>query len=168
LDSAGIKVTVGPATHEVKGASAVVGAQSIVITLTQNGYTLGFALGGARAASVASTGDALGDIIDVGSDVLGDATGVIGGDTSGGLGLGDLGGFGDVVTNTGGGGSRGTGESVDLSPMAAAASGKPLSRAAIVLGALAALLIGAGMRRLNTAVLADQTVACTLPGQRDA
>jgi hypothetical protein len=37
----------------------------------------------------------------------------------------------------------------------------------MVLGVLAALFFAVGMRRLNTAVLADPTatIACTLPGE---
>jgi hypothetical protein len=163
LDAAGIKVTVGPATHELNGASAVEGASSLIITLTQNGYTLGFALGGARAASVASSGDdALDELLGGGTDVLDDFTD---GALPDGLGFGDL---GDVSTPSFDGsdtGSNNGGPGLELEP-ALAATGRPLSRAAMVLGAIAALLLGMGLRRLNTAVLADPTaaLACKLPG----
>jgi hypothetical protein len=167
LDAAGIKVTVGPTTREVKGASAVVGAQSIVITLTQNGYTLGFALGGARAASVASGGDAAGDLLSGGTDVLGDVTDV---SVPDGLGFGDLGGLDNSALGAAGGSDTGSaGPTLDNVTPAAAATGKPLSHTAIVLGALAALLLGFGLRHLNTAVLTDPTaaLACKIPGERD-
>jgi hypothetical protein len=145
----------------VNGASAVVGAQSIVITLTQTGYTLGFALGGARAASAASSGDAA-------NDLLGDVTDVLGGITDGalpdGLGFGDVAGFDNPAFSEIDNGSS-NGPTLDVTPTAAA-TGRPLSHAAMVLGALAALLVGAGLRRLNTAVLADPIggLACKLPG----
>jgi hypothetical protein len=168
LDAAGIKVTVGPTTRELKGASAVVGAQSLVITLTQNGYTLGFAFGGARAASVASGGDAVDDLLTGGTDVLGDVTDI---PVPDGLGFGDLGGLsglGDAAFGKTGGDNRasGAGPTLDVTP-AVAATGRPLSHTAMVLGALAALLLGVGLRRLNTAVLADPTaaMACKMPGE---
>jgi hypothetical protein len=165
LDAAGIKVTVGPTTQELKGASGVVGAQSIVITLTQNGYTLGFALGGARAASVASGGDAVDDLLG-GSDVLGDFTDSALPDNN--LGFGDLGGLDNPAFGTTGGGSD-MGPNLDTTATVAAAAGRPLSHAAMVLGTIAALLLGVGMRRLNAAVLADPTaaIACDLPGEDD-
>jgi hypothetical protein len=163
LDSAGIKVTLGPATSELKGASAVVGANSLIITLTQNGFTLGFTLGGARAASVASSEDVLDDLLDVDTDVLGDD---FSGDLTGDLGFGDLGGLTDGSVGVGDDTETSDGSGIDLTP-AAAATGRPLSRSAMVLGALAAFLVGIGLRRLNTAVLADPTMAmaCKLPGQ---
>jgi hypothetical protein len=165
LDSAGIKVTLGPATKELQGASAVLGANSLVVTLTQQGYTLGFTLGGARAASVASSEDALDDLLgDVGTDVLGDN---FSGDAlTGDLGFGDLGDVGGGAVDLGGDTGSGNGPSVDLAPTTAAAKGRPLSQAAMVLGALAAFLVGVGLRRLNTAVLADPNaaIACRLPG----
>jgi hypothetical protein len=134
-----------------------------VITLTQNGYTLGFALGGARASSVASGGDAVGDLFDVGSGVAGDVTDVALPD---GLGVGDLGGLGGVDgLSSGETRDSGAGPTISLTPTtAAAATGRPLSAAAIVLAVLGALLVGAGLRRLNTAVLAEPAVICTLPG----
>jgi hypothetical protein len=143
-----------------------VGAQSLVITLTQNGYTLGFAFGGARAASVASGGDAVDDLLDGGTDVLGDVSDIAVPD---GLGFDDLGGLGadgfNGLTSTGNG-DGGAGPTLDVTPVAAAATGRPLSRAAVILGALAALLFGFGLRRLNTTVLADPPggLACKLPG----
>ena len=167
LDSAGIKITVGPATRELQGASSVAGAQSIVITLTQNGYTLGFALGGARAASVASGGDAVDDLLSGPTDVLGDLS-----DSAlpTGLGAGDLGGFDSpVFSASDNGGSGASGPTLDATPTVATAAGRPLSHAAMFFGALAALLLGVGMRRLNAAVLADPTaaIACKLPGEAD-
>ncbi len=164
LDAAGIKVTLGPATKELQGASAILGANSLVITLTQNGFTVGFTVGGARAASVASSEDALDDLLDVDTDVLGDDFG----DDSftGDLGFGDLGGLDDGAVDLGGDGGSSNGPTVDLTPTAAAATGRGLSRTAIILGALAAFLVGIGLRRLNTAVLADPNaaIACKLPG----
>lgn len=166
LDNAGIKVTVGLATKELSGPSAVLGANSLVITLTQNGYTLGYTLGGARAASVASAGtggtetspgDSVGDLL-AGSDVVGNES----------FSTGELSGFGDLDSASGGGGpSVVPGTSVDLVPTAAASTGRPLTPAAVLLGVAAALFFAVGMRRLNTAVLADPTagIACTLPGE---
>ena len=167
LDAAGIKVFVGPVTHEIKGASAVVGANSVVITMTQQGYTLGLTLGGARATAVASGGDE--SIIgDVGDGVGG--TDVLGGTDVGGFdgltGGSDFGGLGTVPDASGSGGG-GRGPTVDLAPTTAAATGKPLPLAAVLLGALGALMVGVGMRRLLTAVVADPSaeIACTLPGE---
>ncbi|MEY2419919.1 MAG: hypothetical protein QOG90_2599 [Actinomycetota bacterium] len=166
LDAAGIKVTVGPATHEITGAGAVVGANSVVITLTQNGYTLGLVLGGARATAVASGGDEeiLGDVGGgTGAEVLGDSSGGgFDGLTGGGS---DLSGLGTLPNNDGNGGGRGP--AVDLTPKTVAATGKPVSRAALILGVLATLLLSVGMRRLFTSVIADPTatIACTLPGE---
>lgn len=164
LASAGITATIGPATDEIKGASAVEGANSLVITFTQNGYTLGYVLGGARAASAASSSDdAVGDLIGAtGTDVLGDTTGLDYALT-GGPDLTGLGGLGSVT----GSGTRTPGPAVELPTEAAVATGKPLSPAAVILGVLAALLVAVGMRRLNTAALADPTatIACTLPGE---
>lgn len=163
LDAAGIKVTVGPATKELKGASAVVGAQSVVITMTQNGFTLGFALGGARASSVASGGDAVEDLLDAGTDVLDDFTDV---EAPDGLGFGDLGGLDSTPVFGSTGDDAVAGPSLDVTP-AAAVTGRGLSRGALVMGALAALLFAFGLRRLNTAVFGDASaaMACTLPGE---
>ncbi|HVV35935.1 MAG TPA: hypothetical protein VHC63_04970 [Acidimicrobiales bacterium] len=167
LASAGISVTLGPATKEINGAAAVLSANSLIITVTQQGYSVGFVLGGARAASAASSSDdAVGDLVG-GAD-----TGVLGDNSNldyaltGGPDLTALGGLGD----TSGGGRRTPGPAVSLPTTAAAATGKPVSAAALVLGALAALLLAVGMRRLNTAVLADPTaeIACTLPGEDGA
>jgi hypothetical protein len=163
LDAAGIKVTVGPATQELNGASAVVGAQSIVITLTQRGYTLGFALGGARASSVASGGDAVSDLLEPVTDVLDDVGDIALPEDLGFSDLGDLGNPAFGSTDDAGGGPT-----LDVTP-AAAATGRPLSQSAMVLGVLAALLLGVGLRRLNTAVLADPIagLACKIPGEDD-
>jgi hypothetical protein len=162
LDSAGIKVFVGPATKEISGAGAVLGANSLVITITQNGYTVGFTVGGARATSNASVGGATDEepLLDSGDDLLG--TDVLGSDDSfGDFGLGDLG------AGDGSGNPVKRGSAVDITPTVAAASGKPLTPAAVLLGLAAALFLAVGMRRLNTAVLADPTagIACTLPGE---
>ena len=160
LDAAGIKVTLGPVTNEIEGPSAVVGANSLVITLSQSGYTLGFTLGGARAAAVASNGS---DDFTSGDDsdfTGGTDTGGLGGDFS----SGDFGGFGDTGT---GSSPAVRNPAVDITPAVARVPGHPLSHAAMFFGVLAALLVAVGMRRLNTAVLADPTagVACTLPGE---
>jgi hypothetical protein len=169
LDKAGIKVAVGPATKEITGAGAVVGANSLVITVTQKGYTVGYTIGGARAASVASVGGGGGDEVSGDTGGAGDLLG--GTDLSGdGTSLtGDLGALGDLGSgSTGGDGSSVVpGAPLALTPTAAAASGRPLTPAAVLLGVVAALLFAVGMRRLNTAVLADPTagIACTLPGE---
>ncbi|MEY2397623.1 MAG: hypothetical protein QOJ00_797 [Actinomycetota bacterium] len=169
LDKAGIKVAVGPATKEITGAGAVVGANSLVITVTQKGYTVGYTIGGARAASVASAGGGGGDEVSGDTGGAGDLLG--GTDLSGdGTSLtGDLGALGDLGSgSTGGDGSSVVpGAPLALTPTAAAASGRPLTPAAVLLGVVAALLFAVGMRRLNTAVLADPTagIACTLPGE---
>jgi hypothetical protein len=137
--------------------------------MTQQGYTLGLVLGGARATAVASGGDSdiLGDGEDTGggSDVLGDS-GDLGG-FDGLTGGSDFGGGADLGASNARGNSRGRGPGVDLAPTAAVATGKPLPRGAIVLGILAALLVSVGMRRLLTAVVEDPNtgIACTLPGQ---
>jgi hypothetical protein len=167
LASAGISVTVGPTTKELNGAAAIVGANSLVITVTQNGYTIGYALGGARAASVASAGsggDDDGPTTDLGDDLLGGGTDVLGGDSSF---VGDLGGLGDLSSGSTDGSVTTPGGAVDLTPVTtASASGVPLSVGTVLLGLAAALFFAVGMRRLNTAVLADPTagIACTLPG----
>jgi hypothetical protein len=165
LDRAGIKITVGPVTHEISGASAVVGAMSVIVTLTQNGYTLGLVLGGAHAASAASSGDSdiLGDVGGTaGTDVLGDSA--VGGfdGLTGGSDLSALGAGGSNTT-----GNRGHGPTVNLAPTTAATTGKPLPRAAVIFGLFAALLLSVGMRRLFGAVIEDPTatIACTLPGE---
>lgn len=163
LAAAGIKITVGPATRELNGAAAVVGAQSIVITLTQRGYTLGFALGGARAASVASGGDVVDDLLGSPGDVLDDVADSVLSDD--GLGFGDLGGFDDGAFGAVGGGVGGDGPAVELTPQTVAVTGRPLSQAAGIFGVLAAVLIGFGLRRLNTAVFATGgAAACVMPG----
>ncbi len=165
LSAAGISVTVGPATKEITGPSAVLGANSLVITITQNGYTVGYALGGARATAVGSVGIPDEDLGDSGDDFVGD-TGVLGGDDSF---LGDLGDLGDLGSGAGDGSSVAPGSAVEIVPAVAAAKGTGLPVATVVLGVLAALFLAAGMRRLNTAVLADPTagIACTLPGEDD-
>jgi len=161
LSAAGISVTVGPTTKELNGPSAVVGANSLVITITQEGYTVGFTLGGARAAAVGSIGsgddETTSDVVDDllgGSDILG------GGDFGGFDGLGDLG-----AGSTGNPIERGP--AVEIVPAVAAARGTGLPASAVILGVAAALFLAVGMRRLNTAVLADPTagIACTLPGE---
>ena len=164
LDAAGIKVTVGPVTKEITGASAVMGANSLVITFTQNGYTVGLNVGGARATAVASGGDEdlLGDTggAGAGSDVLGDSSDGFDALT-GGSDFTDLG-----AAPAGNNNAGGKGPSVDIAPENLIATGKPLPRAALVLGVLAALLLSVGMRRLFTGVIDDPTatIACKLPG----
>ncbi|MBA2607315.1 MAG: hypothetical protein H0U92_00060 [Actinobacteria bacterium] len=165
LAAAGISVTVGPTTKEINGPAAVVGANSLVITLTQNGYTLGYALGGARAASVASAGGGDDNEVttDLGGDLLGGGDVLGGGDSFGD----DLGALGDAGSGSVDGASASPGAPVEIVPAVATANGKGLPIATVVLGVLAALLLAVGMRRLNTAVLADPTagIACTLPGE---
>jgi hypothetical protein len=176
LSQAGISVVVSAPTKEVKGGSAQVTAGSLVISWATGAGnpTFIWSIGGAQA-SVAAAPASDEPVASLTDDTV---------SSSGGSGLGSLsdtsaagvspGGLG-VATGEAGSGSplvaQGTtgatdGEKRSFTP--AAFTGHPTRIGWVVLGLLAALLAGLGLRRLTDDLLADRAVtACPLQEEQE-
>jgi hypothetical protein len=177
LEKAGIHVAVGPATKELSGPSATMAASSVIVTMTQNGVTLGYAMGGARVSTVGSAdegGDAA--IVDTGADLAGAVPDAAQAEAPAQQSTTDSGAL-EPAPSAGGDVAAPVAEpaptsvpgrpSVDLTPTLAVASGRSVPALAVLLAIGAALLFAAGLRRLGSVVLTDAAAAthCTLPGE---
>ena len=154
LSQGGFNIYVSTPQKEVKGASGLVTAGSLIITQKSDSGVTGYIFGGSQANVTAAPGS--GDLL---TDLLGDTGSVTGGT----VGSGSLSGVSSVSPSSpvGGAGKPRVGQVALGGAQNASTSGTPLKFGTVLLAALAALLLSAGMRRLSEGVLAERAAATT-------
>ena len=160
LSQGGFNVYVSTPQKEVKGATGTVTAGSLIITQKSDSGVTGYIFGGSQANVTAApgSGDLLTDFSDTGST------------DSGSVGSGSLTGVGSVSPTgpaAGGAGKPATGQVALGGAQNASTSGKPIKAGSVVLAAIAAVLLAAGMRRLSDDVLAERAAATTCSLEAD-
>ena len=161
LGSAGIGMTLGAPTKEVKGSAAVVGAPSLVISIKMGDATWYLIFGGAKASVTGAPGDS--SVVD---DLLGGSFDSSSSFDSGGAAFTDVGSAPVVDVPSSSGTGAGNGE-VALGPTENAVSkGRPIRPGAVLLGVLAAGLLAVGMKRLSDEALVERAgTSCPLDGE---
>jgi hypothetical protein len=160
LGQGGFNIYVSTPQKEISGAAAKVTAGSLIITQKSDSGVTGYIFGGSQASVTAAPGS--GDLLSgLGGDEFSGGTDGVGSGS-----LSDVGGVSPSGPSSGAPGGNGP---VAIGPIKNASSGgKPVRPGAVVLGALAAVFLAVGMRRLSDDVLTERAAAtsCSLEADR--